>query len=350
MIDKNFCMSQYLAFRFVFDENKDFFPETKHKIFKTADLPWFEKVKNADEMKAVIDRVISEKGCTAENSAILLSGGMDSATIAASMPKGSRAYTFKSMVEGAVDEVNQARKYANAYGLDLHIVEITWDDFEKYAPILMKSKGAPIHSIEVQLYKAALQAKADGVSKIAVGESADLNFGGMDKMLAKDWTFDEWVKRYNFCDPAKIVKHPVDVTSVYEPYRIGTNGVNFVDFIQQVFGLESSNSYAHVIDMFGFDYVDPYAYMGMAEALDLQRVRSGDSKYLIRDLFRKCYPNIPVPNKIPMPRAVAIWLKDWKGPTRKEFLPNCIAGLSGDQKWQLWCLEQFLNMHDRGEL
>ena len=83
----------------------------------------------------------------------------------------------------------------------------------------------------------------------------------------------------------------------------------------------------------------------MGNPLDLNRVRNGESKYLIRELFSKCYPEIPVPEKTPMPRPVDEYFKNWKGPRRVEFRDDIdMSKLSGNQKWQLYCLEQFLNM------
>ena len=67
---------------------------------------------------------------------------------------------------------------------------------------------------------------------------------------------------------------------------------------------------------------------------------------MIRELFARKYPNIPVPNKIPMPRATDQWLKNYK-PERKEFIENCTENMTGDQKWLIWCLEQFLNTYER---
>ena len=46
-----------------------------------------------------------------------------------------------------------------------------------------------------------------------------------------------------------------------------------------------------------------------------------------------------------MPREVEFWLRDYV-PSRDEFVDGAHIGLSGDQKWQLFCLEQFLDMHD----
>lgn len=59
------------------------------------------------------------------------------------------------------------------------------------------------------------------------------------------------------------------------------------------------------------------------------------------------YPDIPVPNKIPMPRPVDIYFADWKGPGRPEFRKDIdMSKYSGNQKWQMYCLERFLNMYD----
>ena len=67
----------------------------------------------------------------------------------------------------------------------------------------MARKWAPVHSIEPQIYKAAIRAKKDGVKMILVGESADLIFGGMDQLISKDWSFDDFVNRYTFLMPEK---------------------------------------------------------------------------------------------------------------------------------------------------
>ena len=90
--------------------------------------------------------------------------------------------------------------------------------------------------------------------------------------------------------------------------------------------------------------------MKMNIPIDLERIRNGESKYLIRELFAKRYHNAKPAVKLPMPRGVGQWLANWKGPVRDEFIPGCVEGLKGDQKWQLYCLEQFLNLLDSGEI
>ncbi len=83
----------------------------------------------------------------------------------------------------------------------------------------------------------------------------------------------------------------------------------------------------------------------MAEPLDLKRVRSGDSKYMLRELYRRRYPEFEVPEKIAMARAVDVWLADWEGPQREEFIPGCVEGLTGEQKFLVYSLERFLDIY-----
>lgn len=79
----------------------------------------------------------------------------------------------------------------------------------------------------------------------------------------------------------------------------------------------------------------------------MYRVRHGEPKYLIRELMHKKYPNIPVPNKVPMPRPVDEYFKNWKGPMRPEFRHDLdMSKFTGNQKWQMFCLERFLNNHE----
>ena len=95
-------------------------------------------------------------------------------------------------------------------------------------------------------------------------------------------------------------------------------------------------------------YYDPYARLKMADALDLNRVRNGEPKYLIRELMKNKYPEIPVPGKNPMPRPVDKYFKDWSGPKRPEFKKNLdMSKFTGNQKWQMYALEQFLEMNER---
>jgi asparagine synthetase B (glutamine-hydrolysing) len=341
-------MSHYLAFRFIKDENINFFDGLSHTVFKPRDEREITPVSTIDEMDSIIRTKINEFYIP-NKTAVLLSGGIDSAILASYLPEGTKAYTFKCIADGAIDETAQARKYCDAYKLDHEIIEMNWSDFEELTPEILKADGVPFHSIEVQLLKAAKYAKSQGIERFIIGESADLIFGGMDKLIGQDWNFEEFYNRYNFVEPSKALKNPISVKDVYEKYRLPNDKIDFLTFMDEIFSIESSTSYMHAFKIAGIEYLDPCTFMKMAFPLDLSRIRNGEPKYMVRELFAKRYPNIKIPTKIPMPRATNQWLENYK-PTRPEFIENCAENMTGDQKWLCWCLEQFLNMHDKGEL
>ena len=99
----------------------------------------------------------------------------------------------------------------------------------------------------------------------------------------------------------------------------------------------------------GLKFLSPYNVMRLNGPIDLNRIRNGESKYIVRDLFKKLYPDIIPNKKIPMPRPMELWLKNWGGPKRKEFKNTSLANLSGDAKWLVYILEKFLNYYDVGE-
>lgn len=349
MIDKDYCASSYLAFRYIEKDGVDFAEDLHHE--NIAPVPENEEVfvTTVDDIDTEIQKVF--ESLKDEKLGILLSGGMDSASLASYMP-GADAYTFR-FVGGSFqkEELKRAEYYAEQYSLNLHYVEIDWDTIEGVVDKVLCSKGAPVHSIEPQLYLAAMQAKQDGVTCLIVGESADLLFGGMDQLLAKDWTVEEFTQRYTFLEPEKILKNPIDTTYLFERYRQEDGKINFLSFMDDVFSVESSSAYLNAFATADIRYVDPYAKLRMAEPLDLNRVRNGEPKYLIRSLFAKKYPDMPVPNKVPMPRPVDHYFAEWEGPSRPEFRSDiAMNDLTGNQKWQIWCLERFLNRLDEGKI
>lgn len=348
MVDKKYCMSSYLAFRYIEDNDKEFYEGGYHK--NIIPLPKEERiiVKTADDIGDELEKQIIQ--FKDKKKGILLSGGMDSA-IVASYLSGSDAYTFRFLKgEFQREELSRAEYYAKYYGLKLHYVDISWDTVVSYLGPVMKAKCAPVHSIEPQILQAALQAKADGIEMMFVGESSDLIFGGMDGLLAKDWTFNEFMERYIFLKPEDVLIEPISMQYLFERYRVHGDKIDFLKFMNEVFSVESSSSYLNAFGVAKMPYYDPYARLKMADELDLNRVRNGEPKYLIRELMAKKYPEIPVPNKVPMPRPVDEYFKTWKGPSRIEFRDDIeMDKLSGNQKWQLYCLEQFLNIYEIAE-
>ncbi len=346
MVDKNFCMSSYMAFRYIEKENMDFYEYGgKHKNIVPVPAEQIIPVRTVDEIDIEIKKQIEK--FSDKKKGVLLSGGMDSA-IVASYLKGADAYTFRFLGgEFKKEELERAKYYAEYYGLNLHYVDITWETVTSYLETLMKAKAAPVHSIEPQILQAALQAKADGIEMMFVGESSDLVFGGMDGLLAKDWTFDEFVERYTFTKPEEVLVDPVSMNYLFERYRMDGDKIDFIKFMDDVFAIESSSSYLNAFNVADMPYYDPYARLKMADQLDLNRVRNGEPKYLIRELMHKKYPDIPVPDKVPMPRPVDEYFKNWEGPKRPEFRNDIdMNKYTGNQKWQMYCLEAFLNMNE----
>ena len=335
-----------MAFRYIWKDGYDFFPGFKHKNFEP--LPESERtpVRTAqqigDNIQIQIDSLYERFG----EVGILLSGGMDSAILASYLRPGSHAYTFTSDTGVFDADIERAASYCRHFDLQHHLIDISFSDYQKYTPIVMAHKWAPVHSIEPQIYKAAIAAKKDGVKIMLVGESADLIFGGMDKLISKEWGFDEFVKRYTFLDPVSVLEHPVDMSARYEPFRT-KDGIDYLRFMDEVFSIESSSSYLNAFEVAELPYYDPYAKLIMADPLDLRRVRNGEPKYLIRELFALRYPGTVIPAKIPMPRPVDAIFKDWEGPSLPEFRKDIdMSQLTGNQKWQLWCAELFLDLFE----
>ncbi len=346
MVDKSYCMSSFLALRYVEDANKQFFDGLSHQVYKQQPISRKVLVSDAHDIDVALRNVF--RCISHEKLGMLLSGGMDSSILASYMPEGADAYTFRFLGgKYQNDELKRAEYYANYYHLNLHYVDIDWHTVEKNVDKVMKHKGAPVHSIEPQLYAAAIQAKTDGITMLVIGDAADYVFGGMDGILSKNWSYEEYVKRIIYVNPAEVLKEPYDMNYLFERYRLGKSSLDYLRFYDEIVTDESYASYENAFETAEMVFIDPYELLKMSHPLDLGRIRNGDTKYLIRDLFRMKYPETAVPLKQPMPRPVDEYFKDWEGPTRKEFKNDIdIKDYSGNQKWLLYCLERFLNLNE----
>lgn len=347
MIDKNFCCSSFLAFRYIEKNNVDFFDNVKHVNAKVPSADECTIIRDEHDLNNELIRIFQLN--SDKKLGILLSGGMDSACLATYMPKGSDAYTFR-FLNGTYDteELKRAEKFAEECGLKLHYVDIDWEIINECLLPVMKRKGAPVHSIEPQLYKAALQAKKDGIECLVIGDAADYVFYGMDGLLSKDWNFEEFKKRVIYVDPTEVLINPVSMDYLFEKYRLPNNKIDFLKFYDESITEESYGSYENAFEAVDIEFIDPYEYMVMSEKVDLNRIRTGDSKYHIRNLYKLRYPNLPLPEKHPMPRPVDEYFKNWKGPIRKEFKKDIdMSKYTGNQKWLMYCLEKFLNDFDK---
>ena len=341
-VDKNYCMSSFLTFRYIDDENTVFKEGLLHEDYRPSSGQNLILCDSADEIETAIKSQLEKVDLS--SAGLLLSGGMDSAILASYMPKGMKAYTAKCSANGAIDETQRAKKYCEIYGLEHRIIDVTWQDYLDTMDELMLADGCPLFANEPQVYKLVREMKKDGVTKVIMGDNADVAFGGYSGLLSQDWSYEGFKERYTFVKPEQVVHDPVDMDEVYERYRNHTNGIDYIRFLNEVFATSSSGAYINAFKKAEVTGFDPYARLGMEKPLDLRRVRSGDSKYLLRDLFRKRYPGLEVPEKIAMPRAVNQWMKDWEGPKRAEFIKGCADGLTGEQRFMIYSLERFLNL------
>lgn len=344
MVDRNLSISSFLALRYTEKADVDFTDKYKYHHPEMPSETGRILVKTAAEIDKAIADQLKDKISQYKKPGILLSGGMDSGILASYLP-GIDAYTFRFMGgDYQSEELHRAEALAAHNGMTLHYVDINWNTVKDNLRDVMVSKGGPVHSIEPQICQAAKQAKSDGIDLMIIGDASDYVFGGMDKLLSKDWDFDSFMKRYIYIDPFEVLNEPVSVQYLFERYRTA-DGIDFVRILNELAAQESYGSYDNAFITAGLDYFDPYEILKMSEPLDLNRIRNGESKYLIRDLFKMRYPDIPVPDKIPMPRLVDSFFADWQGPTRTEFKSNLdISKYNGNQRWLMWCLEQFLNM------
>ncbi len=344
MVDKDYCMSSYLALRYVEKTNMNFCEELEYRrpqIHNSGKVP----ISNVEDLDVAIESQIKTIKNRYNKIGVMLSGGMDSA-IVASYLKNMEAYTFRFLGgDFQKEELERAERFAGLNGMKLHYVDIDWHEIETVIDKIMENKGGPVHSIEPQIYLAAIQAKHDGIQIMLIGDGADYVFGGMDKLLSKDWKFDEFMERYTYIDPSKVLKKPYDMRYIFERYRT-KKGIDYLSFLSVVATEESYGSYENAFRTAGMDYHDPYACMVLDGDIDLQRIRCGDSKYLIRGLFKNRYDGINIPEKNPMPRPVDFYFENWNGPVRSEFKDDLgMSKFTGNQKWQMWCLQRFLDIY-----
>lgn len=145
MIDKEYCMSSYMAFRYIEDEEKDFREGMHHQNIRLPALENKIPVRTAEDIDTAIEDQIGK--LRGKKLGIMLSGGMDSGSLAAYM-EGCDAYTFR-FFGGSFQaaELRRAEMFAKFYGLKLHYVDVDWNTAENYTDAVMEAKAAPVHSI-----------------------------------------------------------------------------------------------------------------------------------------------------------------------------------------------------------
>ena len=274
---------------------------------------------------------------------ILLSGGMDSALLASYLPEGTKAFTFKYDNNFAKEEYERAKNFAKINNLQLIDVYINWDTIKNTIDPLIMRRQAPIATIEPQLYIACETAKQYDVSRLIIGGDADIVFGGMSKMLSKDWTKEDFIQFYRYLDPKEILKEPDEIyLKAFDNYwDAKREKFMTVDFINDIYNTESIISYTNAFGLAKMKLFDPYE--DLAFNYDIAKIRE-KPKYLIQELFIKQY-NFEPPEKNPMPRPVDFYEELNEYPTSDVFRDDIdYSKLTGQQKWMIYCVDRYIKL------
>jgi hypothetical protein len=344
VIDDAYCSSAYLALRWVPRRDRRWSRATT-PVFPECPGGQRHQVLTADDVLRELRRIVRDS-CARQKAGLLLSGGIDSAVLAALAPRGTPAFTIRFASETVADESQRASAYAALAHHPHHVVTVDWADYETSLSELMRHKGAPLHAVEVGLYCAARRAADQGIDVLITGNGADSTFGGLDQLLGRDWTFDAFVDRYTFLPPAVALREPVDLSGVFEPFR-REGGIDVQGFLKTVHGDGVTQAFTSAISYGGCATVAPYEDLVLGTLLDLARIRAGESKYILREVFQRLYPGLPLPQKIAFARPMDAWMGDWTGPSSDRFRSEIdVRRMTGEQRWLVFCLDEFLRQRD----
>jgi len=162
--------------------------------------------------------------------------------------------------------------------------------------------------------------------------------------LSKDWTLNDFIKRYTFIEPEIVLHNPISMKDIYEEFLF-QNKLDVQKFLKVIFGRDTLGAFTNGITSAGCYIISPYSYLNLTIPLDLDRIRKGETKYILREIFNQLYPEIEIPDKIAFARPMDQWLSYWEGPNRVEFLDNIdINQFTGNQKWLIYCLDRFMHL------
>jgi len=313
------------------------------------ECPRTHRVGNGKEAAPLLQGVVKSQldGYMPGEVGILLSSGMDSMTVAACLPKGCHAYHIV-YAEGSNSEASLVEKTAAHFGLHLHIVTVSWADYEAHIDSLMAVKRSPCPPCEVSLYAACLQAKRDGVRVMFTGWGADTHFGGMDKLMSRDWTLEEFIARYSYLDPRRVLRD-APMAKVYKTFQryITIGGkMDLMGFLTWNYHAMTLNSFLYVIRHAGLEVASPWGHLGLNHEVDFERVRSGDPKYVISEAFDLLCAGLEKSPKIPFQRPTAKYMAAHLH--KEELEPSIfrddvdLESLTPQQKWMVWVCNRFI--------
>ncbi len=261
------CIATYLVLR---DMPKDITPLSEQKIDLSLEFHQRVNIKTKLDLDNYLKEYFSELDFT--KTGICLSGGIDSALLASYLPKGTLAFTLKYPEVTGVDEVEQAHIYAEKFGLRLIEVPVTFQDVLDFQDDLMLQKGEPLSPIEIGLYKMAIRALDFGLENLITGSGADLCFGGLYNLLSKNWTNEEFVERYTFVNPSKVMKVNAEPYDFYQDY-FAKPYFNLNDFMNEIYGIATSKYFNNAFKLANINFKAPYEYINRDFELDIRELK-----------------------------------------------------------------------------
>lgn len=278
---------------------------------------------------------------------ILLSGGVDSALVASYCPPGTLAFTISYPELREVDEVEQAKKYAQRFGLRLIEVPVTFQDVLDLQDDLMLFKKEPLSAIEIAIHKMCLRALDFGLEKLLTGAGADTNFGGLTRIMSREWTKEDFIKGYSFCDPRLVLKPPQNPNlEFFDKYERRDGTYDAIGFMGQQFGKATSKYFCSASRSAGIKLLAPFELMDRRFELNVEDMKNGHEKRVLRDLFAERSGIPSVPRKYPLPRPLEVWKNHFGPIINEEFYPDAYERCpKNEQRWLVYTLDHWLYLY-----
>ncbi len=341
--------SEYLSFRSFYTG----YPVHSNKL---------KEINDVDEAKAFLaDRLGNLK-----NSAILLSGGMDSAILLPFMPKDTIAYTIYHEQLGDDNEISIARKYCEKFGIKHKVISVDPKDYFNCMDALMTKKKMPLSPAEPIFYLASKVAVNDGFDQVVTGAGADARLGGFNKDRRK-YTIKSYQKRLakTYVQPSKIINHFANIDNALIDY-IKPTDTNQNKIINLLNNLLPSRDKTKIVDTKRFlndvGY-ERFAYdnaIGLAGAKHISPLKEvqfnidenrnqKQPKYFIQDIYKDIYGYLP-PKKKGLQKP-SFLLKNYSPNNFDLFNKDLnVNKLTYDKKFLIYCLEKFEKLRLNGKV
>lgn len=250
---------QLLTFDFSSDNinlSKEYFLETPKHIGSREDA--FSKLVN--EYGDLFTKAVERQLMSDVEIGILLSGGIDSALVAA-IAKDKSSSQIKAFTVGfeeghdEIDEISQAQQTAEVLGLEHYFTRITFDDFTTSFRKIVQIVEEPIATTSIIPMYFLSQLAASKVKVVLSGQGADEPLGGYTKY--KGLPFLEYAKK------AKAAAHLLKLLSPF--YKSNEHARRLFSAMQED---KLFNSYMEFISIFSIDEINNLTSLDEREVIN----------------------------------------------------------------------------------